>query len=388
MGGIRLEFELPAPPERVWPLLTDRTQLATWFMENDFVPDRGRRFMLWPGELPGIDGPISAVLLELAEPHKIMMGWQGPRSQTSMTWTLQGHRDGTRLRVTEWGHFGADEVSRERTLSRLFGVDLVALVQRQATVPAATPAAATSAGSGVVYLAEKPALSGADTPARAARSYPAAPDEQAAGSRRRRAFWFGLVALLVLAGLAVWLALPLTPVKGGDPADPGRGDLGTAPGIGSTGGGPAGSGNGDPGRGPGQSTSTGPGAGAAPTASVGPSTATTGGPVNGKPSMTVAYAFSGLVTSTVTVTVTNNGDGAGGWRAVTVRLGAANLIIADLTPGYSHVAHSPVHCFYRPQTAAPLEPGLSEAFSFKITLAVGGLLSDPVKDVTLDEMPC
>src|SRR5690349_16300468 len=106
MGGIRLEFELPAPPDQVWPLLVNREHLAVWLAENDFAPEVGRRFMIWPGSDLDLDGPISAVLLELAEPHKLVMGWQSPHTQTSMTWTLQGHRNGTRLRVTEWGHLG------------------------------------------------------------------------------------------------------------------------------------------------------------------------------------------------------------------------------------------------------------------------------------------
>src|SRR5215472_3393735 len=137
MGGIRLEFELPAPPERVWPLLTDRQHLATWFTETDFVPETGQRFMIWPGEqMAGVDGPISAVVLTITAPQKLVMGWQSPLSQTTITWTLQETRHGSRLRVVEWGHVGADEVLREQTLSRLFDVGLRALVEREVAVTA------------------------------------------------------------------------------------------------------------------------------------------------------------------------------------------------------------------------------------------------------------
>src|SRR5262249_11205955 len=113
MGGIRLEFDLAAPPERVWPLLTEPAHLKAWFAESDFAAEPGRRFMIWPVDLPGIDGPISAVALTVSAPHRLVMGWQSPSGQTTITWTLQPTTNGSRLRVTEWGQSGVDEIVRE-----------------------------------------------------------------------------------------------------------------------------------------------------------------------------------------------------------------------------------------------------------------------------------
>ncbi len=311
MEGIRFDVDLPAPPDRVWPLLTDRGRLAAWFTETDFVPESGRRFMLWPGPLPGIDGPISAVVLEVAEPRRLVMGWQGPHSQTTMTWTLRPTRAGTQLQVHETGHLGADPTVRERTLRRLFNVDLRSLLRQPvpasaavlplplgSAVPASKPSVASepsvapgqrwpgseaapmasgvdqgpaelgaAAASGVVGAGGAASLrsgmmfSGAlDTPPNLVPpSAPGGDDPTVESRKRRRSVLIGLVALLVLAAVGLWLAWPPTSGSGSRTL-PGVGGIGAAPGTSTTGSAPGGG----PGSGPGggnPGTGTGGGAG-------------------------------------------------------------------------------------------------------------------------------
>jgi uncharacterized protein YndB with AHSA1/START domain len=414
MGGIRLEFELPAAPDRVWSLLTDRAQLAAWFMDTDFVPEVGRRFMIWPGpSLPAVDGPISAVVLSMTPAQKLVMGWQSPHTQTEMTWTLQETRQGTRLRIVEWGHVGTTEVARERALTQLFDGNLRSLLERPAAVPVATgpTEAASVAGPaaaviGVPVPSSAASLTAAGEDSARSPSDPRRPPESSVESahpvvgrapighsaaRRGRRGLVWLVVLVVAVALALaatWIVWPPIPA-GGSRTSPGLGSVGSAPGLGSTGQAPGGQlpAPSDPAGGPiaggGTAQSVSPGQSGDPTPDHG------GGTQLGAAHLTVSYASSGLAPYTVTVTITNDGASAGDWGSAGVVLSALNLIV---TPG-SDVTHlkrsDTVHCFYPMPPVASVPAGGSSAFSFTIALGVGAMLAgDPVKGVTLDSAAC
>jgi uncharacterized protein YndB with AHSA1/START domain len=371
MGGIRLEFDLVALPERVWPFLTEPAYLSAWFAETDFVAEPGRRFMIWPTDLPGIDGPISAVALTVSAPHRLVMGWQSPTGQTTMTWTLLPTTDGSRLRVVEWGQAGTDEIVREQTLSRLFDVSLRSLVQREAAVPPDDLLPRPLRGE-IPFAA----------PAAAGQLALDQPDET---GRRRQAVLIGLIALVVLAAAALWLLWPPVPAGGdGGQGLDGRGGIGGAPGGPST---SQTSGAFFP-VGGGLSTPNSPGS-----QSPLPTVSETGG---GGPGSSAASAYLVVTSSSVervlayevTVTITNNGNAPGEWRAVGVALGAVDLAVTVDGSGVTHVAFGAIHCFY-PNGSASIARGGSYTFGFTISVSMAGLLGgDPVKGVALDTAPC
>jgi uncharacterized protein YndB with AHSA1/START domain len=391
MGGIRLEFELPAPPARIWPLLTDRGHLASWFTETDFIPEPGQRFMIWPGQaLPGIDGPISAVVLTLTPPDKLVMGWQSPRSQTTMTWTLQETRQGTRLRVVEWGHVGADEVVRERTLAELFDVRLRSHLQ--VAVPVlADPGPGAGLGAVAVPIPVSPALGPA-----AAVAGPALPgDPLAAGSaagpapaaappRRRRGALVLIILLLLalVAAVGVWLVWPPGAAGGGVVKSiSGQAGMGASP---SPAAGAPPDGNGAPG--PVSATSTAPSAGGPTTdPSVGPTASPAPEPVVTKLGVT-ADATGSLLSWTVDVVVTNDGAGTAQWHNVAVGLNGLLVGVTLKSPEVTMVRHGNTVCLI-PTGTATLESNSAAIFVFTVTLGVD-LSGTLVHDVTLDSPAC
>jgi uncharacterized protein YndB with AHSA1/START domain len=392
MGGIRLEFELPAPPERVWPLLSDRQHLASWFTETDFVAEPGQRFMIWPGQqMAGVDGPISAVVLTITPPYRLVMGWQSPHSQTTMTWTLQDTRQGSRLRIVEWGHVGTDEVLRERALSQLFDVGLRALVERQVAVPvgeAASPAPIGQPGpaSPVAVVEDPPAPAPAEPsePSAAPAPSPARPAE-----RRRRRRWPMLVAtfvvLVVLAAFAVWVLWPPVPAGGGGPliSPAGRAGLGSSPATGLAPGL-------DPGAVPGGSGGP-PNGGPIPGMTPGPSATQSGamgtsGPGAGGADLVVQTYQTG---SSVIVSLTNNGDATGDWRAVGLLFnGPLSVSVTLQTGDVAYAVHKGTYCFTpTTPTMAVVAPHTTSNFIFSVNIGVS-LSQSLIKTVTLDSSPC
>jgi uncharacterized protein YndB with AHSA1/START domain len=395
MGGIRLEFELPAPPERVWPLLSDRQHLASWFTETDFVAEPGQRFMIWPGQqMAGVDGPISAVVLNITPPYKLVMGWQSPHSQTTMTWTLQDTRQGSRLRIVEWGHVGTDEVLRERTLSQLFDVGLRGLVERQVAAPVGEveslpPIGQPGLAGPVAVVEELPAPAPAEPsdPSAAPAPSPAPPAE-----RRRRRRWPMLLAtfvvLVVLAALAVWVLWPPVPAGGGGPqiSPAGRAGLGSSPATGM----PPGS---DPGVGPGVVAG---GSGGPPI--VGPIPGMTPGPsatqagamgTNGSGAGGAHLVVQTYQTgSSVIVSLTNNGDATGDWRAVgLVFNGPVPGSLTLQTGDVADAVHKGTYCFTpTTPTMAVVAPHTTSNFIFSVNSV--NLSESLIKSVTLDSSPC
>jgi uncharacterized protein YndB with AHSA1/START domain len=408
MGGIRLEFGYPVPPDQLWSVLTDRYHLAAWFTDTDFVPEPGRRFMIWPAELPGLDEPISAVVLEVAPPQRLVLGWQGPHSQTTMTWALRATPEGCRLEVQETGHLGTDVAARERTLEHLFDRSLRGYLTR---MPAPAPVAdevvaAVGAGPGSsenVRVIPRPAAAVVEPEPVVGQpdlaELPTPTDSPEDRTRRTGSFVAVGVVLLLLLGFGIWLTRPGGSARSTPPDGGAFGAAPTTGAAGSSGSGPGAGPSADPGSG-----GHGPGGPAGPVVSA----SAVGGPVATSPGsggggstsgpgapapahLTVATPTdSGLLPEVVTVTITNDGGSAGAWRAVTVRLGGLDLVVSNVDSTVTPVSKPPTtQCFYPTGGVANIAPGASFSFTFRITLPLGHVLSGPaVKSVGLDASPC
>lgn len=94
--AVRLERHLVDPPHVVWPALTRREQLRTWF-PCDVVVDGGNwvvgasiRF-LFPPDV--IDMTLTGEVLEVDEPNRLAFTW----GEETLRFLLSAEGDGTRL---------------------------------------------------------------------------------------------------------------------------------------------------------------------------------------------------------------------------------------------------------------------------------------------------
>jgi uncharacterized protein YndB with AHSA1/START domain len=94
---VQTDIELSHPAARVWRALTDRQLLPQWFAETELEPHVGARFQMRPVDLPGVDGPIDGELLELDEPHRMVMRWHEQERQSRVVWELTPTQKGCRL---------------------------------------------------------------------------------------------------------------------------------------------------------------------------------------------------------------------------------------------------------------------------------------------------
>ncbi len=357
MSGVRLDVDLGVPPERAWRALTDRDQLISWLMETDFSAEVGHRFMLWPGTLPGFDGPISAVVLELIPQRKLVMGWQSPHTQTTMTWSLQPTRDGCRLRVTETGHVGELAGVRERTLQRLFAESLPAV----AAVAAPAAAGAVAPSSAVLPVLVGFEATGASHPV----AEPATPRDPVPppAPRRRGVSWATLAALLLVVAVGIWLLNSGPRVADQPDTAPGQGGLGPAPGSQTV-----------------PTASIRPQVGS--TAGLPPATAGPGAPTPADGAhLTATYQIvnQGALGQTVRVGVHNPSPVAGRWRAVSVHISVLGLIVESQDRRVIHQPHGLVHCFYSTPSVAVVAAGSVFEFTFTVTgvATVDGPAVDP-----------
>lgn len=146
MAQVRLEADLAHPPERVWRALTDARLLSEWFMVTDFTPRPGSRFTLALVHLTGMTGQLAAELLELREPERMVMRWQGENLHTTVVWELTGTESGCRITMVQSGFVGAPADLRRRALTaaytQLFTERLPRLLDRLA--PASERVSATA----------------------------------------------------------------------------------------------------------------------------------------------------------------------------------------------------------------------------------------------------
>jgi uncharacterized protein YndB with AHSA1/START domain len=102
-GTVRLERVLPAPPERVWSYLTERTLLATWLGRGEIAPTADATSTL---TLLANDDVIEATVQTYEPPRALAYTWFSTQHETRrpdpsvVRFELAPHDDGTRLVVT------------------------------------------------------------------------------------------------------------------------------------------------------------------------------------------------------------------------------------------------------------------------------------------------
>ena len=105
--SIIVDYELPAPPAKVWRTLTEPALVAAWLMETDIVPEVGRRFTFRSRPMGDWDGTVQCEVLAV-EPHRLLRyswrgGGGGNRLDSVVTWTLMATPPGTRLHLEHAG---------------------------------------------------------------------------------------------------------------------------------------------------------------------------------------------------------------------------------------------------------------------------------------------
>jgi uncharacterized protein YndB with AHSA1/START domain len=71
LPDIRKETFLNVPVAKVWPKISTSEGLASWWMKNTLVPERGTKFVLKSGDF----GDSQCTLLEVIPDQKISFKW-------------------------------------------------------------------------------------------------------------------------------------------------------------------------------------------------------------------------------------------------------------------------------------------------------------------------
>jgi uncharacterized protein YndB with AHSA1/START domain len=94
--AIRLERQLPDPPDILWRALTERDQLRSWF-PSDVVVEGGRwkigASITFPFPPEVIDMTLTGQVLEVDEPNLLVFTW----GEETLRFELSAEDDGTRL---------------------------------------------------------------------------------------------------------------------------------------------------------------------------------------------------------------------------------------------------------------------------------------------------
>jgi len=116
---IRVDVELPHPPERVWRALTELHLVLSWLPTENFLVTEDGRFS-FRTELEGLDEPISGQTVTFDKPNKLVMRWEGPNLHTLLSVALQPAEGGCRMTVAQRGFLGAQGTLRGRALQRTY----------------------------------------------------------------------------------------------------------------------------------------------------------------------------------------------------------------------------------------------------------------------------
>jgi uncharacterized protein YndB with AHSA1/START domain len=123
--AVRLERQLPDPPEVVWRAITERDQLRSWF-PSDVIVDGGRWEVGAAIEFPFppevIDMTLTGEVLEVDEPQLLAFTW----GEETLRFELSPEHGGTRLVLID--ELPASAAARnaagwETCLDRLAGLD-------------------------------------------------------------------------------------------------------------------------------------------------------------------------------------------------------------------------------------------------------------------------
>lgn len=120
MSEIRVEIDLPHPPDRVWRALTDPGAVSSWFLPTDLEPQPGGVFRARPDHVPGFTGPFEIEVLGVTPGQALRMQWRGDQLHTSVSWEIEPAAGGCHLVVRQAGFLGVNGTLRRRELRRAY----------------------------------------------------------------------------------------------------------------------------------------------------------------------------------------------------------------------------------------------------------------------------
>jgi len=104
---IVVEQTYHAPVAEVWRAITDKDQMRQWFFEpmTDFEPEVGFETQ-FDVKCEGQNFPHQWKVTEVVPETRIAYDWRygGYPGDSSVTWELSQTPDGTKLKLTHWGH--------------------------------------------------------------------------------------------------------------------------------------------------------------------------------------------------------------------------------------------------------------------------------------------
>jgi uncharacterized protein YndB with AHSA1/START domain len=110
MSHVRIVRDYPHPCAKVWRALTDPALIALWGMRAEgFSTAVGARFKFFGKPNPKWRGFIECEMLEARAPERLRYSWvdSDGGKPTYVTWQLEPHAGGTRLRFEHVGFEGA-----------------------------------------------------------------------------------------------------------------------------------------------------------------------------------------------------------------------------------------------------------------------------------------
>ena len=115
---LRFEAFYDVPPESVWHALTDSAALSQWLMPNDFVLAPGHKFQFRDTPRGGWDGIVHCQVTELEPGRRLTYSWKSEKLDTTVTWTIEPQRGGTRLTLEHSGFTGFKSIVVSMMLNR------------------------------------------------------------------------------------------------------------------------------------------------------------------------------------------------------------------------------------------------------------------------------
>jgi uncharacterized protein YndB with AHSA1/START domain len=101
--AVKLDFDLAAPPDKVWRALTEKDILAKWMYPNDMVAKVGHKFQFRSQPYGQWNGIIDCEVIEATPPKRLRFIWVSAGVDTVVSWTLTATADGTRVHLEQSG---------------------------------------------------------------------------------------------------------------------------------------------------------------------------------------------------------------------------------------------------------------------------------------------